>query len=159
MAKKNKRRSSRSQPAVVSPSFEPSTRSREWYESNMLWGSLGLFATILLAVAAATVKDLRWLLWIAWPCGSLFAWALTRSFLVGLRRWLTAFAGSLVVGFGLLWLNSALKPQASNQASRVETGTTSPKVTPAPAAASPDRTPTFDSEGYRRRTEKLSNIA
>ena len=45
-----------------------------WYQSTLLWASISIFAAIVLTVVAAMMKDLRWLLIIAWPFACLAAW-------------------------------------------------------------------------------------
>jgi hypothetical protein len=38
-----------------------------WYQSTLLWGCIGAFLAIVLTVVAAMMKDIRWLLFVAWP--------------------------------------------------------------------------------------------
>jgi hypothetical protein len=76
-----------------------------WYESGLFWGLTT--AALALVLAALTDHNLRWLLWVAWPCTILLAFWLakrTREF------WMIAVLGSALSSAGLFWLYQRLKP-------------------------------------------------
>jgi hypothetical protein len=58
------------------PSSKNMLSTIPWYESNILWGSIGIFGAVTLTVVAAMKHDLRWLLLLAWPFGVLAVWVL-----------------------------------------------------------------------------------
>jgi hypothetical protein len=97
------------QPAAKSAA-ESSRSPRElrvsvpWYEGTLLWGSLGLFAALVITVIAVE-RDLRWLLIPAWPCACLAAWAAFRSVQPSGVAWLL-IAGSSLLAAGSLALIS-----------------------------------------------------
>jgi hypothetical protein len=100
----------------------PSSVSPPWYESNLFWGLVALGAGILLTVVAAMKHDLRWLLWLAWPCFVFASWTvIKRVKRVWVRR-IAAGACIVVVGAGLygmgIWLRitEASTPDALFQA-------------------------------------------
>ena len=50
-----------------------------WYQSGLFWGCLSLATAIVLAVIAATPKDLRWLLFLALPLFVIPFWLMCRG--------------------------------------------------------------------------------
>jgi hypothetical protein len=82
--------------------------STPWYESNLLWGSVGTILTVI----ASSKHDLRWLFLLAWPCLSVVAWRLANR-----TRWVwpVAVVGVTLIGAGLLGLSIWLKPVGSNR--------------------------------------------
>ena len=79
-----------------------------WYESNLLWGPLALASGIILTVIAATKQDLRWLVWLAWPCFGVAIWWLARRTREVL---LTSILGIVVAGALLVWLSHWLRAE------------------------------------------------
>ena len=94
-------------PAGILPSTDI---SQPWYESGLLWGAFGLAVGIVLVVVAAMVRDLRCLLWAAWPLFCLSGWAACRGIERPRRRWLITVSLSIVIGVGLLWGHEKLSP-------------------------------------------------
>ena len=87
------------------------TSTAKWSETNLFWGGMGAVLAILLIVLAAMLKDLRWLLLLAWPFSIVAVWAWIRSTFQprGLRLVLTC-VGALVAGAVLLAVNAKVKP-------------------------------------------------
>lgn len=81
-----------------------------WHESNLIWGPIAIGIGIVLAVVAAMVKDIRWLLWFAWPFLSLGIWGLCRGIRVPSWRRSIVVAGALGVFCLLGWLYRGLAP-------------------------------------------------
>jgi hypothetical protein len=82
-----------------------------WYESNGFWGPLGIAATIIFAVVAVMISDLRWILWFAWPCSCLSIWAIVRNNSSPKQRYGYFTLGVLFVGLGLYTLSVKLEPE------------------------------------------------
>jgi hypothetical protein len=83
-------------------------------ESNLLWGALPTGLGIVITTIAATMKDLRWLLWLALPFFMLSAWSASKFFSRSkLGIIVITFVLSLIVFGGLWWLNEYLKPEAT----------------------------------------------
>src|SRR5271155_5827806 len=85
-----------------------------WFQSTLLWGSVSAVIAIVLAVLAAALKDLRWLLFIAWP----FAIIAVREFSRTRhspkpRYW--AVGGAIISGIILLSLYHFLEPSSLNE--------------------------------------------
>jgi hypothetical protein len=101
-------------------------------QSTLFWGCFATVATIVLAVVAAMIHDIRWVLLFAWPFAAFAAWEFARvcSARKGLIRLATSIS-TLVSGVLLGWLYFALTPaeQPSPQAMN------SPVVAPAQGAA------------------------
>jgi len=83
-----------------------------WWDTNLFWGSIGLSAALVFVVIAAMakVKDLRWLLWFAWPLGCAAVFAVARDIRPKLQRWLVFFGGAILIGVTLVSINIALRP-------------------------------------------------
>lgn len=79
-----------------------------WYEGTLLWGAIGLFGAIVLVVVAAVLRDLRWLLILAWPFGCLAAWAGFKQIRRTDLRWSLGIASYVVIAVGLFSLNTWL---------------------------------------------------
>ena len=96
---------------VPVPADTPKVQSAvPWYESTALWGALGAAVAIVLVVVAAMVKDLRWLLIVAWPFFCLAGWAALRGVKRSIIKWPSIGFTSCLIGCGLLWANSILRP-------------------------------------------------
>jgi hypothetical protein len=83
----------------------PSLRT-PWYESNLLWGA----ASLIVAVIAARVPDVRWLLAVAWIPGCAALWFSFRTARSVLRRLASTAASVLILAGCLYTLSGALKP-------------------------------------------------
>jgi hypothetical protein len=89
-----------------------------WWESNVFWTG---FVSIILLVVGSVVKDLRWLLWLAWLCSFPTVWKLVAKIIppswlgVGKYRRLTIFLfifGITITGGSLYGLNVLLEPES-----------------------------------------------
>lgn len=126
-----------------------------WYESNLVWAPLAVGIGIILAVIAAMVKDVRWLLIFAWPFLALGVWGFCRGRFSTLIRRSVITSGSVLIAAGLVWLYVAL-PHPENPP-----GTPMPKNTPNKAAREPlpiDKNPKSEPQAApvrspRRKTE------
>lgn len=113
-----------SQAADNSPDGAP------WYESNVLWGGIGIVCTVV----AAMKHNLLWMLWFAWLCFMFNVWSIGRRY--HRRRWLIWICGVLIVSVGLFelrnWLSTSQgsSPPATNVPTRAEAN--QPRVEPAP---------------------------
>jgi len=89
-----------------------------WYESTLLWGALGAALAMVLTVVAAMMKDLRWLLILAWPFFVFSGWSICKNVITH-KFWrnLVSFASALIFGIALLWLNSYLGPRKESDSS------------------------------------------
>jgi len=100
-----------------------------WYESTLLWGALGAAMAIVLTVIAALSKDLRWLLFLAWPFFGLTFWSLCRRVRIAPIRWAVLIVSLLVAAVGLYVLNAYLGPAGGRtfiQLERFENGRVDP---------------------------------
>jgi hypothetical protein len=97
----------------LAPGMRPSVAA-PWYESTLLWGAGGIFVAIILTVVAAMMKDLRWLLIVAWPFFGLAAFALFQK-LISRTVWrrFATIGSVLIVALLLMLLNAALTPTQS----------------------------------------------
>src|SRR5262249_18595375 len=94
---------------VISASINP---NGPFYQSTFFWGCVGAVITIVVRVVAAMIKDLRWLLVLAWPFIGLAVWEFSRTWSSPLvTKWLTG-VGTLITGFGLLVLYIWLVPSS-----------------------------------------------
>ena len=85
--------------------------SPQWYEGAVLWGAFSFVAAIILSVIAATVKDMRFLLFLAWPFALLAAWAAFQGVSSPrTRRAFITIVSQLCAG-GLYWLYVVLTPE------------------------------------------------
>jgi hypothetical protein len=75
------------------------------YESNYLWGGIG----IVLTVVGAMKHNLCWLLWVAWLCFTFTIWSGTRKMVA--QRWLVAGLEFILVCVVLFWLKTTLCPK------------------------------------------------
>ncbi len=95
------------------------TEDRKHHESNLLWGPLGIGASIVITVVAAMKRDLRGLLFLAWPFFVFGIWKLCRHVpYKNLSRWITGFA-AVVVAIALVILSNWLKPVRNDDARSV----------------------------------------
>jgi hypothetical protein len=118
---------------------EAQTVAPPWYQSTLLWGCIGAFLSIVLTVVAAMMKDIRWLLFLAWPFAVFAAWEFVRTWssrtVVVLS--VTCLA-TVVIGALLAWLHFVLPPPSSPitadlDASKVaQMAPPKPTATPAP---------------------------
>lgn len=121
-----------------------------WYESGLFWGCASLAGAIVLTVIAAMLKDLRWLLVIAWPLAGVSVWVAFRELRNQVWRWFLFLALWAGTAIGLWCLNSVLKPSIKQPAEQAPPPTTTGSATPASdthpsvaqqPAASPKRMP------------------
>jgi hypothetical protein len=110
-----------------------SAHSNPWYESNLLWGSVGIVITVI----ASSKHDLRWLFLIAWPCLGVPMWSLASR-----TRWVwpAAVGGVVLIGAGLLALGIWLKPSNVSIATNPQPSPAQP-ATPIAGAAKQPATP------------------
>lgn len=87
-------------------------------QSTLLWGSGSLFVTIVLTAVAGMTKDLRWLLWLAFPFGVLASWEFLGYLAIGKRAVLTLVA-SIAVAVGLLLIRRFLPAPVAERVTTV----------------------------------------
>jgi len=78
-----------------------------WWESNILWSG---FVGLILIVVVSAMKDLRWLLLVAWACSFLIAWSIAKNFSSRKGKNTCLFLIIATAGLLLYWLNALLKP-------------------------------------------------
>ena len=94
---------------------EPISASEKHHESNLLWGPLGIGASIVITVIAATRHDLRGLLFVAWPCFVFGIWKLSQKLRYkNLSRWI-ALLSAVLVAISLVILSNWLAPAKTQQ--------------------------------------------
>jgi len=95
------------------PPKPPSLPSRlqSGLQSTLFWGSLSMVAAIVIAVVAAVIHDIRWILIFAWPFAVFAAWEFARnlSSKTSVVRTSTAVAG-LILAALLYGLYVSLAP-------------------------------------------------
>jgi hypothetical protein len=131
-----------------------------WYESNLLWGPVG----ILLTLVARTKQDLRWLLWFSLPCFMWVWWTWTKRIQnMSLRLILTGMCLLFVVG-GLYGLNIWLRPkpdQIAPEVSQLSTSTAPQEQIVLTPATKPDprkkKRPPRNNQNGRDRSVQQSN--
>lgn len=90
----------------------PAVVNQGWYQSTLFWGLVGIAIAIVLTVVAAMKKDIRWLLWFAWPFAGLAVWEfLTYFHFARKRRVMIAACATCVVAVALYSLSVWLKPK------------------------------------------------
>ena len=80
-------------------------------QSTFLWGCICMVATIVFAVVAVIIHDVRWLLIFAWPFATFAVWEFARAFSKRraiIQSWTVTAA--LLAAFLLGWLYWALAP-------------------------------------------------
>lgn len=91
-------------PENPSHAASESSHGTPWYESNVLWGGIGIVCTVV----AAMKHNLLWMLWFAWLCFLFNVWSVGRRYYV--RRWWIWICGTLVISAGLfgvkIWLSA-----------------------------------------------------
>jgi hypothetical protein len=111
----------------------PTAKEREpWYQTNLFWGGASSGAAIVLTVIAAMLKDLRWLLILAWPLFGVSLWVACRGIRSSSKKWSLFATLTIMAAVGLWDLNVRLKP-----APAVVSG--NPPLSP-PAVKSPEGT-------------------
>src|SRR5262245_66490802 len=56
------------------------SRQTPWWQQSLFWGPFGILMAIILALAVvAILKDVRWLLFVAWPCLLVSLWVATQD--------------------------------------------------------------------------------
>src|SRR5947209_13237514 len=101
----------------------PHSNNAAWYQSTLLWGAFSLTATIVLTVVAAMTKDLRWLLFFAFPFAFISTLEFVSYFQSNKRRRISiAAVASIFIAIGLLWLYRVLAPNTS----KIENGGVNP---------------------------------
>jgi hypothetical protein len=106
-----------------------------WHQSTLLWGCVGAVLTIVLTVVAAMIKDLRFLLIVAWPFAIIAGWEFARAANLKRVRFVTII-GAAFSALMLLGLDIYLKPNASENALAIASPITVPGAQPAsPPAA------------------------
>ena len=92
----------------------PDTSETEWPRSPLIQFCISLAAAIVLAVLAAMLKDLRWLLFAVWPLAVAAQWEFMRLRKSDqIRGW--TFYGSIISGAALVLFYLALSPENSGR--------------------------------------------
>jgi hypothetical protein len=92
--------------------LEVAEKADPWYERGLFWGCLSLAAAIVLTVIAAMQKDLRWLLFVAWPLSLPPFWLMSRGIRHLGLRWILFLGLSCGAAVGLFQFERlALKPE------------------------------------------------
>lgn len=110
-----KREAQRSGPTTAAPmnrvpNIQPNSTT-PFYERSLFWGLVGLAAAIVLTVVAAVVKDLRWLLILAWLAMLIPLWLACREWRLQVGRWSLFIFLCGITGFSLWRLNVKLRPK------------------------------------------------
>jgi hypothetical protein len=87
-------------------------RQTSLLESNAVWGSIGIGAALVLTVVAAMVKDLRWLLWIAWLVFWVPVWVVTKRISQPKCEPAYFVLGVIIFGLPLYGTHVSLEPKA-----------------------------------------------
>jgi len=87
------------------------TRQPPFWERNLFWGPVGVFLSVILAVLAV-MKDVRWLLFVAWPCLLLCVWVATRDIVSWQRRATCFLVVIILAAVGHLTLHNWLQPNS-----------------------------------------------
>jgi hypothetical protein len=85
-------------------------KADHWWNNTAFWGSSSFFVSIVLIVVAATLKDLRWLLWVALSFGCITIWVLAGN--VSSKKWKFSLVtcGIILISAAMLWLYLILRP-------------------------------------------------
>src|SRR6266446_944198 len=82
-----------------------------WHQSALFWGCISAVVAIVIAVLVAMLKDVRGLLFFAWPFAAIAVWEFARTWgSAGHVKWITA-GGSLVAAIALFGLYLGLAPE------------------------------------------------
>jgi len=113
----------------------PRNPNGPFHQSTFFWGCVGVFITIVVTVVAAMIKDLGWLLALAWPFAGLAIWEFSRIWSAPhVSKWLTGI-GTIIAGCALLGLYVLLAPPP-------------PAPPPAPTPPSKAAKPTLGDDFY-----------
>lgn len=122
----------------------PVEKEVPWYERGLFWGVFSTAITLVLMVIAAESKDIRWLLFAAWPC-AVMAWAVAcRPLKVSRWYWrrILLLVLSIVTLAGLWSLYRALpKPEVSDTSKALRNNTDNPALEPAPTKPAKSQEP------------------
>jgi len=91
--------------------IEKSKDKTPWWQENLFWGPFGILVAIVLAVVAI-MKDVRWLLFVAWPCLFISLWVATRDIKSNRTRTVCFIFVIVIAGFGHYSLYIHLDPRA-----------------------------------------------
>lgn len=98
-----------------------------WFESNLFWGPVALVAGLILTALAN--HNLRWLLWLAWPCTVLVVvWLAKRT----REFWPVAVMGAILNSAALFYLYLHFKPSPAPAVATVQPAQTPPPSQPKP---------------------------
>jgi hypothetical protein len=127
------------------------SRLQSALQSTLFWGSLCMFATIVLTVVAVMIHDFRWILGFAWPFAAVAVWEFARVVFTSRFVVLTTTGVATVIsGAMLLWLYAALAPLEMPGYVAAETPSVTAPPTPSPAKII---TSTSLLAGYRCKTD------
>jgi hypothetical protein len=86
-------------------------------QSTFLWGCVGVAGAVVLAVVAAMIHDIRWVLIFAWPFAGFAVWEFARTiYRSKVKIYGATSAGALLTGALLAWLYFALAPTGTRVA-------------------------------------------
>jgi len=90
--------------AILKPEPNKELDKTPWYERGLFWGLVSISVAVVLAVIAATWRDLRWLLLLAWSLAITSTWLACREISKAHIRWIVFGGVSLFCGLVLLLL-------------------------------------------------------
>lgn len=88
-------------------------RRTSFHQSTFFWGCGGAFLAIVVTVIATMLKDVRWLLIVAWPFGAFAVWEFARTWAWRKENLITIVttSGTIIIGIGLAALYIWLSPE------------------------------------------------
>jgi hypothetical protein len=90
-----------------------SVAQNPFHQSTLFWGCVSAVIAIVIAVVVAMIKDVRWLLFVAWPFATIAVLEFARTWSSPKRiRWITA-VGGIASAVGLVGLYLWLAPESS----------------------------------------------
>lgn len=82
---------------VLGGSVVVAARNIPWYESARFWGGLSACISIILTVVAASLRDVRWLVFVAWPFAVLCLSVICKPLRTSRWHWRRLLLGLLAV--------------------------------------------------------------
>lgn len=100
------------------PIMGKASRQTPWWQQSLFWGPFGILMAIILALAVvAILKDVRWLLFVAWPCLLVSLWVATQDIKSWRVRAICIVIVVVLAALGHYVFHSSLGPSQISQIS------------------------------------------
>jgi hypothetical protein len=129
---------------ILGRTTPPPDKEIPWYESGRFWGGATTAISILIAVVSAALKDIRWLVFLAWPFAVL-SWAVICKPLKESRwhwRWSLLLFLAIATAVGV-WRLYVWLPRPESSSTKTEKPAPTPVPVPVPVEPQALPVPSF----------------